>query len=139
MTGTVTLQQLRDGVVLQELPINEPDLVLVNTLPYGAKEFKPWVWSDENGKVHFASKDDSQYGGNDPYSTNGQGVYYVWDGDPGMFEGLVSPNGKSATTLKLKSGQTVTTGTELKFKAQYRYDAGGSEQGALRLTLRVVE
>lgn len=139
VAGTVTLQQLRDGVVLQELPINESDLVLVNALPYGAKEFKPWVWSDENGKVHFASKDDSQYGGNDPYSTNGQGVYYVWDGDPGVFEGLVSPNGKSATTLKLKSERTVEIGTELNFKAQYRYDAGSSEQGSLRLKLIVVD
>lgn len=139
ITGTVTQQQLQDGVVLQDLPINEKNLVMINTLPYGAKEFKPWVWSDEDGNIHFASKDDSQYSGNDPYSTNGQGLYYAWDGDPGKFEGLLSPNGKSATTLKLKNGETVEMGTELKFRAQYRYDAGGSEQGALRLTLTVVE
>lgn len=140
LTGTVTRKQLADGVVLQDLLINETNLIFVNSLPYGAQEYKPWIWSDGDGKMRFASKEESPFGSKDPYSTNAQGLYFNWVDATfsGLFD-LISPVGDSASALKLKSGQTVSAGTELKFNAQYRYDAGASELGSLKLYLTVVE
>lgn len=136
VTGSVTLQQLNEGVNLNDLVIDKKDCDIVMNLPYGKKGLEKWVWSDESGKVHFASQEVNI----DPYATDAQGFYYVFNNDPNSSKfDLQSKNGKSESTLKLKRDQTITPGLVLKFKAQYRYDAGGSEQGALKLELKVSE
>lgn len=139
LTAKVSRSELAEGVVLQELAVTSDasDNVLVKCLPYGKTTLVNWVYLDQaSGKLKFEAPETG-----DPYATDGQGFYYtLQDGpDKDLFQ-LESTNGVNKSTLKLKNSDSDTSSiTELTVKAQYRYDAGSSLQGKVKLKITFTE
>lgn len=141
INASVTVAQLEQGVILQDLTFEETNLDVVMIAPYGTLTLQRWIWIDGEGKMRFASHEDGYQV--DPYAVSGnsQGYYYTWQDNTysGSFEGLTTSLGSSNTPLKLKSGQVLPEACEeLSLKAQYRYDAGTGLDGFIQLKLRVV-
>lgn len=137
INSSVTVNQLKEGVVLQDLIIEEKDLAVVMIAPYGASELKQWIRIDNDGKMVFAAKD---YESKDPYASKAQGYYYDWQDK--TYEGSfnlssLQQGGGNQTTLKLK-GKLPEECKELIFKAHYRYDAGGGRLGFIQLKLKII-
>lgn len=141
INSSVNVEQLKEGVILQNLILEEKNLDVVMIAPYGLSKLERWIWTDETGKMNFAAYDDEN--DKDPYALNGnsQGYFYNWQDNTysSYFEGLSTPVGTSSTLLKLKAGQELPEECkELSLKAMYRYDAGGGWDGFIQLKLKIV-
>lgn len=139
ITSSVTVKELQEGVILQNLILEEKNLDVVMIAPYGASELKKWIWTDEGGKMCFAASDSEN--NKDLYATKAQGYYYDWQDKAfqSYFDLKSLSTGDSQTTLKLKEENELPEDCkELSLKAMYRYDAGGGYQGFIQLKLKIV-
>lgn len=137
INSSVTVNQLEEGVVLQNLIIEETNLDVVMIAPYGVSELKQWIRIDNGGKMVFAAQDCE--GNKDPYASKAQGYYYDWQDKTyeGSFNLSSLQRGDNQTTLKLK-GELPEECKELSFRAHYRYDAGGGRLGFIQLKLKII-